>query len=1207
MRRVLEYKTPRSCLRFSALIDTDNNLYIGTSASELLHYVCLPPDTDDDDTTEPTYILASRLQPSIQPNNPPSEDSKGVQQILLLPGSGKACLLCDGVVTFYSLPELSPAFATRAVQGCKWIGAVDEDLDINTDVDHVILVAVASRILLVKVGEDLKKLRQIDVPGIRQAARRDTIACVADQNSYALLEVEQQQKIPLFPISSLGETDNSRIGKVEDVPTESSPLPSRSSSLAHRAPNSNEMKGHDRSASLGNFVSSIGRRQNSPRPVSQDMAGMRTPESNTDARSPSKGLSPERRESQSTIQDRDASPSPAQKQKPLPSPPKPQAILKPHVLSPTPTEFLLTTGTREDESGVGMFVNVDGDVVRGTLNFERYPEAIILDDANSDLSVGNAPSGDMEGYVLAVIGRYEGNTLRKGLEIQRWDTDIGEKSWLPIPFSESVKASISLRRTLSPSDHVFSTVGDILRLVRLREPGASPRQPDTQEEISDPRTKVSLERVEKEKDLFEGQISSTSRDALPSDWESKRNAEEAAFARRFGNFQSRAMLSLKDVVWRVVKNPLALQLEASLEGSFNSSGDLDVSRLISLLGSIRDREAKTESEFLSLEYVRRKASLLMFQSILQRTKQGHAVDDGQLRATELALVEGGLDPRVILLLVPLLSDDVLQGPQGLWINQGLAEVAESARSSTANSDHELTIGLYMMIRRYLTAWQGKEGFGSIADVDLVSETVDAALLHVLLHIDATLPDGSPASSSVRTKLNNIVDNWKGSFSRAVTLLEDYKRLFVLSRLYQSRKLSKDVLGTWKRICLGEQDMGGELSPPAAEKHIRSYITRIHDRPLVEDYALWLANRNPPLAIQALTDDSARVKFAPSELIPLLKSRAPKCVQQYLEYLVFSKSLYQYADDLVSYYLDTVLSILESSEEARSSLAQSYSTYRALRPPKPTYVNFITDNAPSESWWQSRLRLLQLLGGGNFASSSSQPQGDLQYSIPSVLARLAPFSQYLVSESIILDARQGRHEEALRLLTHGLGDYDTAIRYCYFGSPSSSSSSSSTPIPSSSLPTFLQQKALFSHLLSSFLEIEDLESRLERTSDLLAKFSKWFDPLDVLEQIPEHWSIELLEGFLTSVMRRLEAERVESGVVKGLAASLNLKMQVQWIEGCEKIGPSRIGQDGDGGRDDGEGGRGGDANRNDGTDEEESEEEFGEIQLPLRGREDIVVS
>lgn len=248
----------------------------------------------------------------------------------------------------------------------------------------------------------------------------------------------------------------------------------------------------------------------------------------------------------------------------------------------------------------------------------------------------------------------------------------------------------------------------------------------------------------------------------------------------------------------------------------------------------------------------------------------------------------------------------------------------------------------------------------------------------------------------------------------------------------------------------------------------------------------------------------------------------------------------------------MLSILESSPTARASLSESYSTYRALNPPKPTYLNFITENTPDESWWQSRLRLLQLLSGtsGTQFSSTSLPSG-ITYSIPNVLARIEPFQDDLVSESIILDGLQGHHRAALRLLTHGLGDYDSAIRYCLFGGPRSSASSSGAQ---PELASYDLQSTLFRHLLDEFLQIKDVSDRIEHTSDLLARFAAWFDVREVLDLVPEDWSVDILGGFFVHVFRTLISQSREARIERALSAGLNLRIGVEYIDSMEKAGP-----------------------------------------------------
>jgi vacuolar protein sorting-associated protein 3 len=1084
--------------------------------------VLLPTDPSDD--SEPTLIEAARLQPAGFENEGTLPQAQGVTSITILPAASRACVLCNGTVSFYSLPELSPAPNGREGQGCQWVGGLDLNQTEAGDESQDLMVASATRVTIVRVGEKIQGLKSIQFPGCLNSVRRDTIACVADGEKYALIDVEHQQQIPLFPISSLEDVNGTNLGHVVDLPMTDNSLPARSSSLARHGPPAGIPPSHSRSSSLSNLVSGRGIRQPSPR------AGTSTREMLVSASTRRRSLLPNPHSSQrdtasltnppESLSAEAASP-PAQ----LPLTPKdgsqtPATHLRPHILSLTPNDFLLTTGTTENEPGVGMFVNLEGDVVRGTIEFESYPDSIVVD---RSLEEPNSPaSQEQVSASLCVMMRYsEGDGSRKAIQILSFTFDSGEmkisRDCVNVP-KESLH--VDIQSTASPVTHSFRRVADRLRLGRLQIP-----EYDGLEE--------------------KGVARHTESKNMIPEWEVKRNKEEALFAQRFGRTKSQVVVWSDNNVHCLSANPLILQLEARLQ-SVHDIADDDV--VTTIFQDLRNRDAQTETDFLSINYIRQKASLIIFTKLM--TSNLAESTTAMMRTTENFLIESNIDPRIVMLLLPVLKEEVLQGPQGIWISTGLADFLNGALSSGARTADELPLEFWQMMKRYMATWQGKRGFGSITDEQYVFDSVDAALLRTLLHLEQSLPRGSSAASSIRAKLYNVVDNWKGDFDRAVMLLEKYRRLFPLSRLYQSRRLARDVLTTWKRVINGEVDGVGELNPGSAELQMRRYLVNIRDVSLVQEYALWLAQKNPDLAVEVLTDDKSRVKFPPPQALTLLKKEAPGAVQNYLEYLVFNKGSTQYADDLVGYYLDSVLSVLESSEVARDSLAQSYSTYRALEPPKPTYLSFIHENAPSEAWWQSRLRLLQLLGGGSYASGSSSAGSELAYSIPTVLARLAPFSSYLVSESIILDARQGRHRQALGLLTHGLGDYDTAVRYCYFAGPQSATT---IPIDESQLPTFEVQKDLFDALLDEFLTIEDLPTRLDRSSELLAKFARWFDPIVVLDKVPEDWSLDVLAEFLLRTMRALRGEMLEVSVVKALSAAENLGKQAEFVEMCEKLG------------------------------------------------------
>jgi hypothetical protein len=249
------------------------------------------------------------------------------------------------------------------------------------------------------------------------------------------------------------------------------------------------------------------------------------------------------------------------------------------------------------------------------------------------------------------------------------------------------------------------------------------------------------------------------------------------------------------------------------------------------------------------------------------------------------------------------------------------------------------------------------------------------------------------------------------------------------------------------------------------------------------------------------------------------------------------------NELIAFYLDTVISELERNPESRATLSEGYEAYRSLEPPKPTYYSFISDNARDVEWCRARLRLLQLLG-----ETSS-------YNVDAVLSRLQPYEQELVSEMIILNGRQERHEEALKLLTHGLGDYNTAINYCLYGYASihRPATTGGPPVSHNQMPIRAEQSRMFRVLLQEFLKIGDLSQRVERTSELLERFGGWLDVADVLAIVPDEWSVDAFSGFLIQALRKLVRDKAESDILRALSDALNSQMSSELVEKRDELG------------------------------------------------------
>ncbi|KAK4162728.1 hypothetical protein QBC43DRAFT_371190 [Cladorrhinum sp. PSN259] len=1183
---------------------SDGNLYIGTSASELLHFFRIPPDPNDPNPAD-TFILASRRKLE----TPPGPSRPGVQQILLLPRVNKACILCDWTVSFYSLPELSPVYGTTQVKNCNWIGGADLNEgagDTGNDAAGAVtvLLSLNRRIRLIRIGDEAPRVvRTMDIPGTTLSVRRDSIACVADSKSYQLLNVDEARRIPLMSISSLDNLpDGSPFGQAQNVAGPPDGGLFRSSSSASSRP-SFEHQTHSRSTSLGGFISkSIHRRNGEPDdPVFQD----------ADVPPPS----------------RSPAPSGAQQNKPLPpsppsdalaaqaagatqtrtppartmSPAAPAAVsLRPHIVSPTSEEFLLVTGTGPLDPGIGMFVNLDGDPTRPTIEFERYPREIVVDGGSADVSSSHPSLGEVEGFVLASMSKEFEDGIHEGLEIQRFDVNFGEDEperwWLEVedPNSETPNSNIpiGIRSMVQSEEMPFEMVVEKLSQRRFSPFMGHSITPTMSLRSFDPRTAHSIERLSQERELFDQ--TESEEEVLPKGWETTRNKEGEDFVRALAKSSSRLAVWKGSNIWWAVRNPLLLQLEDTLEkvASQEQSPGLQNTetrrQILSLLDTVKNREPKTELEFMTIGYIKQRASIMLLEAFLNSLATPFT--DAEIKAMEENLLGGDLDARVVLSLIPALRNEIIVSKKGIWIYGGIKTAVEgymverNEGGPVVQGVCSLAPHVLEFLRRFLTAWRKKKGFGSIPDE--VFRTVDACLLSVLLELDKDTPSGqSGRSGSVRKDLNDLVDNGVDCFERAVDLLETYRRLFVLSRLYQNRKMSAEVLATWRRIMEGEEDRGGELGN--GEQRVRSYLSNLSNQGLVQEYGIWLATRNPKLGVQVFADERGRApKFEHTQVIALLREEAPDAVAYYLEHLVFDKGNTAYVNELITFYLDVVITDLTNSKDSREMVANSYEAYRALEPPKPTYIRFLSDNAPpNDDVWQARLRLLQLLSGGHSYDAAAiarridevitsilpQQNGDADKE----MATLSGFDsahkmQPLVPEAIILAGKGRRHEDALRLLVHRLGDYDTAVSYCLRGpaalSPASVRRNSKRRDSESSLPpTWEEQQKLFGFLLKIFLALEDAEERIEQTGALLERFGAWFDVLEVLGLIPDTWEVDVVAGFLVAALRRLVVESRETVVARSLSGAENLRVGFEYVVKVEEKGPMVEG----GGRWDGE--------------------------------------
>ncbi|KAL7274274.1 hypothetical protein RUND412_002837 [Rhizina undulata] len=1139
-------------IEITCLESLEDNLYVGTSSHEIVHFFSIPPTPSplSQGPPKPTYILASRHLITSSSTN--TSAASYIKQILLIPSVSRALVLSStGLLSFYTLPEFAPAFDGQTLAQVSYIGGLDlneeeeearlaaagEELE-GDKRGKLVMVLAKKKIRMIRIGEKVLLVKDIELPLSMMVARREHIACLATSENYALVDVDNIRRIPLFPItSSSGET--STIEEEPSSPTSSTsrarsptPTPShppkasssqylpRTTTRARRSSSAGSSKEaattvHNRSVSTGNISRGAGKADKgggssrggsqaarSARPPSRQSALLLSPPQAESPRSgspssptslspaqipipPSKTPSPTSSGAHSPASASPQKPShmPAPQPPKLPAaPPAPPAknVLKPHILSPTPDEFLLTTGTRPEDPGVGMFVDINGDVTpRGTISFTKYPEEILL----------------QNGWVIAVI---PGGMV----EVVRWDL-LGEEEeeeanrWGLIEVQKD-GGKIGVMELTSLKGSSLGLVAEKLRLVKVRlQPGGN----DAEEDEND-----------------------------------RRNLEERVIAERISLEEGKVVVFNRKKIWRLVQSPLVLRWDSRLQFSAKILGSSEealrhrIYRILKVLKEVDKHEPTTERSFHEVSFTRQKCGFLLLGEFLQmQSFQPSGIESQEIFMAEEALIEGGLDPRLVVAVFQNgFEEDIVEGEGGIWVYGGIKAVYNDLRSRTPVLGRETLL----LLKRYLASWRGKEGFGSVASGKEVFRTVNAALLRVLLMLDTpelreqkgstVIPEGN-----VRMELYTFIEPGVDDFDYTINLLEKFKRLYVISLLYQKRKMYREVLSTWRRILEGD-DTTGELVD--GEERVKNYLLRMKDSALVEEYGRWLAKRNPRLGVEVFADEKAKVQFEPSKVLDVLREFAPGAVRNYVEYLVIKKKNTEYATELILLFLDDLINTISTSTSASERLKVSYESYRALSSPKPTYREFLVDNSPpsdadgQEDWWRNRIRLLELLGA------------ESGYSFSQVLTKVEKFSDVLVAEMIILYGREARHEDALRLLTHDLKDFDTAINYCLFGGLSIFQ----TRVV---ITDREEQNKLFAMLLMEFLKLEDLGERIEQTTMLLERFGGWLDVVHVLSVIPDSWSIDILSGFLISTLRQLVREKAEVGIIRGLRRGENLKVRI----------------------------------------------------------------
>ncbi|CAB4026358.1 transforming growth factor-beta receptor-associated 1-like [Paramuricea clavata] len=271
-----------------------------------------------------------------------------------------------------------------------------------------------------------------------------------------------------------------------------------------------------------------------------------------------------------------------------------------------------------------------------------------------------------------------------------------------------------------------------------------------------------------------------------------------------------------------------------------------------------------------------------------------------------------------------------------------------------------------------------------------------------------------------------------------------------------------------------------------------YISSIINEELLWRYVPWIMEKDQALAIFSESSlDEATEKLQPDYILEYF-SKFPIALQKYLEFLVFQKKLdkEKYHSRLAIFYLDQVQNLKKNPKSSKEAI----------------------DNA--------RVSLQSMLKFSSLYNAS-------------LLLSKIPEESGLDLETAMLYGRLEHHEKALKIYVHELADFDGAVAYCEFYSKGHDRS---------------YRRKLFYLLLSVYLQsgVKQTNDMVVAAVSLLNSHIQDFDPVKVMEIIPEEWSVRLISPFLIGLSRDSLHTSRNTKLRKNLMRSENIKMKKGYI-------------------------------------------------------------
>ncbi|KAI9143788.1 vacuolar sorting protein 39 domain 2-domain-containing protein [Paraphysoderma sedebokerense] len=364
-----------------------------------------------------------------------------------------------------------------------------------------------------------------------------------------------------------------------------------------------------------------------------------------------------------------------------------------------------------------------------------------------------------------------------------------------------------------------------------------------------------------------------------------------------------------------------------------------------------------------------------------------------------------------------------------------------------------------------------------------------------------------------------------------TILMEQNKFYALSIFYESLKEYTKMLDIWLKLSTAKLEDPDFQGPQVISEFLLS-VTDIHS---YWNYVKQLVEINPKEGVKIIMGrikdfgDKGSVNEH-DDVLEVLKPFGRESIIVYLQYVVFergSKDKEKHTSLAIIYLERFMEEIGQTGTSFKNGLVQMETTYRTLNNEPTQLISFVdflqrnSDNQDKHSY-KSRYTFIDFIAKSEYIDANG-----LLEKLKSVERDSGLSSEDGIGlniEKAVLYGKIGDHEKALSLFVQGAHDCIGAIEHCLRYSDKDSK----------------MRKELVAFVFKLYLEMEDRNYYVQHISYILNHYGGDLDVNQVLESLPDTWSLDILSTFLKSKMRRSIHHTRLNMVVRGLSRREHLE-------------------------------------------------------------------